>query len=142
MANQHGHTDITRQGQLFICRPQGGFNMEGAKEYERYFAQEIAHVIARPWAVMEVLDNFETAGPEVMTRFGAQFAWAAQNNCQWLAVVSKSQMMNFLVEQYIGSSGLEMKIFDDEAAALSWLEQHLSPTVSESQAGINQSKVS
>ena len=125
MANQHGHTEITRQGQLFICRPEGGFNMEGAKVYERYFALEIASVIAKPWAVMEVLENFETAGPDVMKRFGAQFTWAAQNNCKWLAVVSNSSMMNFLVEQYLASSGLDIQIFQTEAEAMRWLESHL-----------------
>ena len=126
MANQHGHTDITRQGQLFICRPQGGFNMEGAKVYEQYFAQEISSVIAQPWAVMEVLENFETAGPDVMKRFGAQFTWAAMNNCKWLAVVSTSPLMTMLVAQYLAASGLDIQTFDNEADAMVWLNGHLS----------------
>jgi hypothetical protein len=125
MANQHGHTDIVREGQLFICRPQGGFNMEGAKEYEIAFAQEVVHVIHKPWAIMEVLENFEAASPDVMRRIGAQFTWCAQNNCRWLAIVSESALMQHLAQRYLEPSGLNIKIFTDEAEALTWLNAHL-----------------
>ena len=126
MAKQHGHTDISREGQLFICRPQGGFNMEGAQEYERAFAQEVLLIKDRPWAVMEVLENWEAASPEVMKRIGAQFAWCAEHNCHWLAVVNESPMMSYIVDQYIGQSGLELKFFTEESEALAWLEEQLS----------------
>ena len=121
MANQHGHTDITREGQLFICRPQGGFNMEGAQEYELAFAIEVEKVKDRPWAIMEVLENFEAASPEVMKRIGAQFAWCAMNNCRWLAVVNQSALLAHLTDQYLGQSGLEIRRFDDEHEAKAWL---------------------
>lgn len=125
MAKQHGHTDITREGQLFICRPQGGFNMEGAQEYEQAFAKEVIHIQDRPWAIMEVLQQFEAASPEVMARIGAQFAWCAKNNCHWLAVVSDSSLMQHLVDQYLSDSGLEIQVFTEEADARQWLHQKL-----------------
>ncbi|GLQ32670.1 hypothetical protein [Litoribrevibacter albus] len=125
MAKQHGHTDITREGQLFICRPQGGFNMEGAQEYELAFAKEVVKIQDRPWAIMEVLQRFEAASPEVMKRIGAQFTWCAQNNCRWLAVVNESPLMAHLVQQYLGDSGLELQIFTEEEEALRWLRQCL-----------------
>lgn len=125
MAKQHGHTDITREGQLFICRPQGGFNMEGAQEYELAFTKEVVKIQDRPWAIMEVLQRFEAASPEVMKRIGAQFTWCAQNNCRWLAVVNESPLMAHLVQQYLGDSGLELQIFTEEEEALRWLRQCL-----------------
>ncbi|MFC3152921.1 hypothetical protein ACFOEK_17915 [Litoribrevibacter euphylliae] len=131
MAKQHGHTDITREGQLFVCRPQGGFNMEGAQEYEQTFAREVVHIKDQPWAIMEVLQQFEAASPEVMARIGAQFTWCAQNNCRWLAVVSDSSLMQHLVAQYLGESGLEIEVFTDETHALEWLHQKLESSTSE-----------
>jgi hypothetical protein len=125
VANQHGHTDIIREGQLFICRPQGGFNMEGAQEYERTFAEEVVKIQSRPWAILEVLERFEAASPEVMMRIGAQFAWCAQNNCHWLAIVNTSPLMAHLVDQYIGQSGLEIQVFSEESEAMAWLDQKL-----------------
>lgn len=125
MTSTHGHTEIRREGQIFVCQPQGGFNMEGAKEYEDFFAQEVEKIRHKPWAIIEVLEEFETGGPDVMKRIGAQFLWCARNNCCCLAVVSLSSLTKFIVEKYFPKADLEIRIFQEYDTARDWVNKKL-----------------
>ena len=128
MANQHGHTDIIRDGQIFICRPQGGFNLEGAKEHEQAFAAEVEQVQDRPWAVLELIMDFGSGNDEVMTRFANQFTWCAQHNCCGLAIVNKSSLMSSIIEKFFVDVPLEIKWCDSEKEAMAWLKEQLHQT--------------
>ena len=126
MQNQHGHTDIAREGQIFICRPQGGFNLEGAVEYEQTFAQEVLKVADKPWGILEVLTDFGAGSDEVMTRFANQFTWCSQNNCRYLAVVNQSLLISSVIKRYFENVPLDMEWFKNESSAMSWLQLKLS----------------
>ena len=125
MRDTHGHTNIQRDGQVFVCRPEGGFNMEGAKSYEAFFEQEVEIIKEKPWAIIELLDEFGTGSPEVMKRIGAQFLWCANNNCCCLAIVSRSSMTRFLVDKFFPIDVMEIRIFEEKATASDWVSKAL-----------------
>jgi len=126
MREIHGHTNIQREGQVFICRPEGGFNIEGVKEYEIFFEQEVERIKDKPWAIVEILEEFGTGGPEVMKRIGAQFLWCSNNNCRCLAVVSRSSMTRYIIDTFFPIADMDIRIFEEKDTAIDWVSTILS----------------
>ena len=124
----HGQFEMERRGQMMICRPSGPFNLAGAVAYEAHFARELTGLAAHPWGIVEVATEFEAAGPEVLTRFRRQFGWCAENGCLFLAVVLSGGFKRYLADQiFKGLPFRAVHYFEQEGAAIRWLEQQLSP---------------
>ncbi|XEI33577.1 hypothetical protein NMD14_03865 [Aeromonas veronii] len=123
----HGQFEMERVGQMLICRPSGPFNLAGAMAYEARFRHELADLMGRPWGIVEVATEFEAAGPEVLARFRRQFGWCAERGCQYLAVVLVGGFKRYLADNIFKDLPFRaVRYFEQEAAALQWLEEQLS----------------
>jgi hypothetical protein len=123
----HGSNDVEQQGNLFICRPKGAFNLEGVAKYEAEFAQMVATLGEQPWGILNIYDDYETGGPEVQKRIWSQFNWAANNGCDYIGFVVSRPLHGFAAKQTTkGIAIKEMQTFNDETAAFAWIKQALS----------------
>ncbi len=123
---QHGLNDVELQGNLFICRPKGAFNMEGVTEYEARFAQMAATLKGQTWGILNIYHDYETGGPEVQKRIWSQFNWSAKNGCDYIGFVVVNPLHEFAARQTTKDIPIaEMRTFRDEAEAFAWIEQAL-----------------
>ncbi|MEZ6961977.1 MULTISPECIES: hypothetical protein [unclassified Aeromonas] len=122
----HGKFAMERRGQMLICRPSGAFNLAGAMAYEARFRDVLAELQGGPWGIVEVITEFEAAGPEVLHRFHRQFDWCAGSGCQYLAVVLSGGFKRYLADQvFAGVPFRAVHYCECEQAAITWLEAQL-----------------
>lgn len=124
MVNQHGETEFTRDGQVFISRPRGSFNLEGVKAYEAQFLRDLQPVKHQPWAILDVMTDF-AGSEEVLKRNARQFLWCAQENCCCIAIVSESLIITSLTQKYFSEVPLPIAWFEEEQDARVWVDQML-----------------
>ncbi|WP_303847062.1 hypothetical protein [Aeromonas sobria] len=124
----HGQFEMVRRGQMLICRPNGAFNLAGAMAYEADFREGFVELVGLPWGIVEVATEFEAAGPEVLARFRRQFGWCASSGCRFLAVVLEGGFKRYLADNLFRDLPFgAVRYFEQEAAAIHWLEQQLTP---------------
>lgn len=124
----HGHFNMYREGRLLICQPMGAFNLSGAMAYEQQFKEVVAPLLGAPWGIVELTEEFEAAGPDVIERFNRQFHWCAANGCDFMAVVMPEQgFRRYMANQMLADVPfIESRYFDDAASAIAWLQSALS----------------
>lgn len=123
---QHGLNDVELQGNLFICRPKGAFNLEGVTEYETKFAHMAATLKGQVWGILNIYHDYETGGPDVQQRIWSQFNWSANHGCDFIGFVICNPLHEFAAKQTTkGIDIKQMKTFHDEPSAFAWIEQAL-----------------
>lgn len=123
---QHGLNDVELQGNLFICRPKGAFNMEGVTEYEQAFAGMAATLKGQAWGIINVYDDYETGGPDVQKRIWAQFNWSANHGCEFIAFVVHNPLHEYAARETTKDIPIKaMKTFEDETEGFAWIKQAL-----------------
>lgn len=122
----HGIHKISLEGSMVIFRAQGAYNLDGIKEYEQTFARLVSPLKGRNWGILNIFPDFETGGPEVISRIKKQYQWCIENGCQYIGFYTTSPLHDFFARKTVDGIGLkEYGIFSNEADAKAWMESKL-----------------
>lgn len=121
-----GHFEINQDGKLIVCRPKGAFDMELAVEYEKTFTRTVNQLNSQHWGLLSIYGESASAEPQVQQRVWAQLNWCLHHGCDVMAFVVCNEYQQRLVDEVTKNLPFkDLKIFQDEAQAQTWIKQQL-----------------
>lgn len=113
-STEHGDITIERDGDIFIFKPLGAFNIDAVKAYESYFVKMLSDSNLEKWALLNDYSEFGICGPEVTKMVRLQLQWCSQSGCGHTAFIINSALQEYCVTEALkGLTFQYIEIFKD-----------------------------
>jgi len=118
--DSHGKVSIEWIGDLFISSTNGPFNEAGVKDSIVIIKTSILNENLKSWRRLEIWDEDTISSPEVFPLMKATAQWYKTQGCYASAIVIKSNLQRYMVENLIKSG---TPIFTEIDIAIAWLDE-------------------
>lgn len=120
---QHGHFQLWTKNNVLCARLHGTWNQVAAENYATEF-KKVAKQLARPWAHLVYMNDWELCSPDVFPVIKELVDWCIENELTRVANVYtysyiKEGFVNKMVTEQQGS--FQRVVFDNEFEAVEWL---------------------
>lgn len=121
----HGNVVLRWQDDILFNHVHGPFNVEGVTLSFEQIRMTVREQNCTQWARIDVLDPDTLGAMEVMRVIGNSYRWSIENGCVGIASICSTVLQREMFAQFKQQTGLNLKAFDDSAAAQQWCLQLL-----------------
>ena len=121
---EHGHYTISVQGNMIVSKFFGAWNLEQAQAYADHVQKISTSLLAKPWARVVDLSEWEGGGHEVVEPLKVLHLWAAQHHCEMVVFVKPALLPQFMLDKFGALYG-NYNVFDSVEQATEWVASEL-----------------
>lgn len=120
---QHGHFELWRSHNVLCARLHGTWNQVAAENFSQQLKQ-LAKKMAKPWAHLVYLSDWELCSPDVFPVITELVDWCIDNQ---LTKVANVYSYSYIKDEFVNKMVIEQRdqfervVFDNEKEAVQWL---------------------